>query len=132
MKKLISIFGAIIILGLVGLGVWYGGESGTSNSVAECEQHDTSNPTFSKAKDVCYTNVARDTQNSDLCSQIKDESIKKLCFVHVFYWDKSVEYCMNDDQKNICLHVVSIKNKDKSICTEIDSDSIRKVCLQEE
>lgn len=85
---------------------------------------------FENARDTCYTNIARKYQNTQLCDWIENEQMKSVCYTHVYYWNKSVEFCENDDQKNICLHVISIKNKDKSICSKIDNDSIKKLCEQ--
>lgn len=132
MKKIITIFGIIIfIFGLAGVLFWYINKTSSQKLVTECDdRYDKSGSALSTARDICYVNAARKSQNNDLCNQIKDESVKKLCFVHVFYWDKSVAFCENDDQKDICLHVVSIKNNDKSICSKIDNDSIRKLCTQ--
>ena len=98
----------------------------------KCERLDSSDPILSKGRDVCYTNVARESQNIDFCDEIKDESMKKLCSVNVFYWNKSVDFCKTDDQKNICLHIISIKNRDRSICSMIDHEIIRQLCLQED
>ncbi len=100
--------------------------------VAECNNnYDITDPVLSKARDICYVNVARESQNIDLCDEIKDESIKKLCPTNVYYWNKSIDFCETDEQKNICFHIISIKNRDKTICSKIDHEEIRKLCLQE-
>lgn len=85
---------------------------------------------FENARDVCYTNVAREYQNTQLCDWIEQEEMNSLCYVHVYYWEKTVEFCENDEQKDICLHVVSIRNKDKSICNMIRNPSLRMICLK--
>ena len=126
MKKKILIFSIAIFIVLIWVILLFNKKTGD-----ECEKYDKNDPIFSNARDTCYANIARESQNSDLCNQIKSESTKKLCLVHVYYWDKSVEFCEKDDQKNICLHVISIKSRDRSICARIDNDSIKKLCEQE-
>ena len=83
------------------------------------------------ARNICYTNIAREYQNTQLCDLIQDESQRKVCNINIYYWNKSVNDCEADDQRNICLHIVSIKAKDKSICSKITSESIKELCLQE-
>ena len=142
MKKIITIFGGfVLILGLIGVVLWNAPGVKSRRLSRQCNQKlksaietaesDKQRLIFETSRDLCYTNIAREYQNTQLCDLIKDESVRKLCFVHVFYWDKSIGFCENDDQKDICLHVVSIKNNDKSICSKIDNDSIRKLCTQE-
>ncbi|MDZ7586207.1 MAG: hypothetical protein U0946_00490 [Patescibacteria group bacterium] len=131
-----------ILLALIGIVFWNapGYKSrrlgnrcnGKYNSVIEAARSNEERFLFENSRDVCYTNIARKYQNTQLCDWIKDEQMKNVCYAHVYYWNKSVEFCENDDQKNICLHVISIKNKDKSICSKIDNNSIRKLCEQKE
>jgi hypothetical protein len=84
------------------------------------------------ARNVCYTNIARKYQNTQLCDLIDDESQRKVCNINVYYWNKSVEDCDGDDQRNICLHILSTKKNDKSICSKINDETIKNLCLQED
>ena len=134
MKKVIVVLGIIVlVLGIIRI---FGGRNNKTinqKSVTECDKKfDISDPLLAKARDICYVNVARESQNIDLCDEIKDESIKKLCPPNVYYWNKSIDFCKADEQKNICLHIVSIKNRDKTICSRIDHKAIRELCLQED
>ena len=140
-RRKLFIFGVFILLALIGVVIWnvpgvksrrLGSQCNQKlNSAIETAESDKQRLIFESARDVCYTNVAREYQNTQLCDWIEDEQMKGICYAHVYYWNKSVEFCENDDQKNICLHVISIKNRDKSICARIDNDSIRKLCEQE-
>ncbi len=121
----------ILLLVFVGGIVLRANKTGFQNSVAGCDKYDAGDPVLSNARDICITNAARESQDNSLCNQIKDDSIKKLCEIQVYYWDKSVEFCEQDEQKNICLHTISIKNNDKSICSKIDKKEIRELCLNE-
>ena len=138
-KNVLVIGVFIVILGTVGALILSNHKS--KNPVEKCDQQyaeaikvaDTpeSQLRFSRSRDICYSLVARKAQDSNICSLIKEESIKDLCSVHVYYWNKSVEDCQKDEQKNICLHILSIREGDKNICKKIDDNAIKKLCLGE-
>jgi len=86
---------------------------------------------FSTARDACYTNIAREYQNTQLCDLITEKDMKNFCLIHVRYWDKTAQECEVGDQKDICLHIVSIKQRDKGICSRISDDSIKGLCVGE-
>ena len=138
-RKGLLVFGAL--LALIGVVLWnvpgiksrrLGEQCNKKyNSAIEMAESDKQRILFENARDVCYTNIARKYQNTQLCDRIEDEQMISVCYAHVYYWDKSVEFCEKDDQKNICLHIVSIKNRDKNVCSKIDNESIKKLCEQE-
>ncbi|MFC1711179.1 hypothetical protein ACFLZ1_01190 [Patescibacteria group bacterium] len=142
LKKIKKLIIFCVLLTLVGVVIWnvpgvksrrLGSQCNQKyKSAIETAESDKQRLIFENALDVCYTNIAREYQNTQLCDWIESEQMKSVCYIHVYYWDKSVEFCEEDDKKNICLHIVSIKNRDKSICTKIDNDSIRKLCEQEQ
>ena len=135
MKKL-TIFG--IVLATIGVVLWnmpgvksrrLGGEcSRRYNSAIETATNDERRKVFTTAQDVCYANIARQYRNTQLCDRIGDEQMKSICYNDVYYWNKSIEFCETDDQKNTCLYVISIKNKDKSICSKMDDATFRELC----
>lgn len=140
-RKKLLIFGVLFSLALIGVVLWntpgvksrrLGEQCNKEYNIAmEIAESDKERVLFETARDLCYTNIAREYQNTQLCDWIEDKQMRNVCYAHVYYWDKSVEFCEKDDQKNICLHVVSIKKGDKSICSKIDNDSFRKLCEQE-
>jgi len=87
---------------------------------------------FEFARDICFANVAREYQNTQLCERIKNGQMKDICNLQVYYWDKSVEFCENEaEQKNACLHTVYLRTHDKSICSKISDASVRELCQKE-
>ncbi|MBU1200690.1 hypothetical protein KJ953_04150 [Patescibacteria group bacterium] len=98
------------------------------NNALKTANSDDQDLNFEIARDTCFTNIAREYQNTQLCDRIADEQMESVCYSHVYYWNKSVEFCEDDDQRDICLHVVFIKSGDKSICNKINSSIIRKLC----
>jgi len=137
-KKIIWVVVAILVV--IGLGWALTNKSGNSKSGEQCdveykqalaESPDLQN-ILTKNRDFCYANEARERQDQNLCNQIGDESVKKLCPVQVYFWNKSVEDCETDKQRDICLHVISIKKHDKEICTKIKNQNIKSLCNNEE
>ena len=47
---------------------------------------------FSTARDACYTNIAREYQNTQLCDLITEKDMKNFCLIHVV--NNSVRMCM--------------------------------------
>jgi hypothetical protein len=86
--------------------------------------------TFKNARDICYTNIAREYQNTQLCDLIDSKDMKSLCNINVYYWNKNEADCETDEQRNICLHIQSVKNNDKSLCEEITNQSVKEACLK--
>ena len=134
-KKLVIIS---ILLALIGIIIWntpgvksrrLGEQCNKKYNIAiQTSESDKTKSIFENARNACYTNIARKYQNTQLCDKIKDESFRVVCEAQTYFWNKSVEFCEKDDQKNICLDVISIKNNDPNICSKIDLASLRKNC----
>ena len=137
-KKIIWIFVVLLVIIVLGWVLFNKTESGKNGEKCEDEysQGLAESPDlqsiFSKKRDFCYAIAARENQDQNLCNSISDESIKKLCPVQVYFWNKSIENCEADKQRDICLHVVSIKKHDKGICAMIKNQSIKSLCNNEE
>lgn len=85
---------------------------------------------FKRSKSNCYTNIAREYQNTQLCDRIEDESGKNVCYTQVHYWNKSADFCETADQRDSCYHTLFVKYQDESLCKKIKNEKLRSTCLE--